>query len=142
MSLEADIQAILEADGDLMELLTGGVQDAVEISRELTPGAFDTNQELLPCALVKSGTEIARENKIRAVQTSLNIFLYQRSGYAAIEAALPIIHYLLAERHLNGIWQIQFNSEIARTTDETLNCPLAVQRYNVIRQRNYNSIGS
>jgi hypothetical protein len=79
MSLATNIQTILAADDELMDLLTGGVQAAVEVSRELTPGAFDANQELLPCALVKATTEIKAGPHRNSVQTTLSVFLYQRA---------------------------------------------------------------
>lgn len=135
MSLTATIQALLAADTTLMATLTGGAHDAVEIRRQLTPGAFDANGEIKPCLLVKSGVENARENKISAMSTSLMLYFYQRDGFAAIDVALARVLSLLNLHHENGIWQVQFNNEIARTTDEALACSLAVQRYDVIRKR-------
>lgn len=135
MSLSATIAGILAADTTLMSTLTGGAHDAVEMSRQLTPGAFDANGEIKPCVLVKTGVENARENKISAVSTPVTIYFYQRAGYTAIDTALARVLGLLNLHHENGIWQVQFNNEIARTTDEALACSLAVQRYDVIRKR-------
>jgi len=144
MSLTSEVTALLLADDELTEILTGGIHDAVEISRQLTPTAFDANQEILPCALVKTGNENALQRKISAVQTTLTIFFYERTGFASIDLALGKALEILAQKHIGEslIWEIQFNSEIARTTDNALDCSLAVQRYNVIRQRSTNSIGS
>jgi hypothetical protein len=136
MTWLADVTDILKADDTLTELLTGGIyDDVVEISRQLTKDAFDANKEILPCLLLKSGNEAALQNKISAVQTPLTLYFYQRAGYDVIDAALSLTVALLAQRHVgeSGIWEIQFNTEIARTTDDALNCSLAVQRYNVIR---------
>ena len=69
MSIEDDIVGLLEDDETLADYLTGGIFVAEEISRQRTPGAFDTNGEILPCALVKSGTEVVLENVIAATQT-------------------------------------------------------------------------
>ncbi|HAE59364.1 MAG TPA: hypothetical protein DCG54_07620 [Anaerolineae bacterium] len=135
MTLIADVKALLLADATLMASLTGGVHDAAEISRQLTPGAFDANAELLPCALIKTGTENALARKIEAVQTPLVIYFYQRSGYSAIDLALPRTYQLLEAQHFIGIWEIQFNTEIARTWDDALKASLAVQRFNAIRKR-------
>jgi len=131
------IRALLLADGTLMTVLTGGVHDTGEITRQLAPAAFDANGEIKPCALVKSGNETAMQNKIQAVQTPITIFLYQRSGYAATDAALARIHTLLEQRHIgaSGVWEAQFNTEIARLSDEGLKCSLATQRWNLIRKR-------
>jgi hypothetical protein len=138
MSLTSVVAALLAADTTLMATLTGGVYDAVdEISRQLTAAAFDTSGEIKPCALVKTATENAMERKISAVQTSLTLYFYQRTGYTAIDTALARVHGLLAQKHIgtSAIWEIQFNNEIARTTDDALKCSLAVQRYNVIRRK-------
>ena len=135
MSLSADIKTKLAADTTLMATMTGGVHDAVEISRQLTASAFDTNGEIKPCILVKTGQENAVHNKISAVQTTLSIYFYQRSGFASIDTALARVLVLLNLYHTLNIWEIEFNNEIARTTDEALACSLAVQRYNVFRKR-------
>jgi hypothetical protein len=135
MSLTSEVTALLNADTAFKAALTAGAFDAVEITRQLTPGAFDTNSELKPCALVKTGNENALQNKIGAVQTTLTIYFYQRSGFTAIDTGLARALALLNLKHSSNIWEIQFNNEIARTTDEALACSLAVQRYNVIRKR-------
>jgi hypothetical protein len=44
---------------------------------------------------------------------------------------------LLHELHFSGVWQVLFSSETPPTTDEALNCPLIVQRYNVFRSKDY-----
>jgi len=137
MSLSSAIVGILESDYALSAILSGGVHDAAEISRQLTPGAFDANGEILPCALVKTGNENDLAHVVSAVQTPLVIYFYQRSGFEDIDAALARCHVLLKGLHDSDerIWEIRFNTEIARTTDEALFCSLAVQRYNVIRKK-------
>ena len=131
------VKSLLLADGPLMSVLTGGVHDTSEITRQLAPTAFDANGEIKPCALVKSGNETAMQHKIQAVQTPVVIYLYERSGYAAIDAALARIYTLLDQRHIgaSGVWEAQFNTEIARLTDEGLKCSLGTQRWNLIRKR-------
>ncbi len=137
MSINAAIQSLLLADSTLMAVLTGGVYDTGEITRQLAPGAFDANGEIKPCVLIKSGNEISLESKIQAVQTPLMLYLYQRSGYTAIDAALARIYSLLNQRHIgaSGVWEVQFNTENTRLSDEGLKCSLAMQRWNLIRKR-------
>ena len=138
MSLSADIKAILQADATLVAIVTGGIHDAVEIRQDLTPGAFDaTTKEIKPCLLVRTGNEVSRVNKVYAVNTPLTLYFYQRSGFGSIDSALARVHTLLAGKHVAGsrVWEIRFNTEIARTTDEALYCSLAVQRYDVIRKK-------
>lgn len=137
MTLQADIAAILEADDDLMDILTGGVwSDASEINRQATPGAF-SDGEILPCCLVKVTNENSVQNVIRAVQSSLTLYFYQRAGYDQIGQALARAHTLLEMTHhaASQVWQVRFETEIAQTRDDALDCSLAVQRYNVIRKR-------
>lgn len=129
------ILTLLQYDEDLAELLPGGIYDALEISRQDTPEAFDENGELQPCALVKSGNETSMEAVTAAVRTPVSIYLYQRRGYAEIEQATGIIFALLHRQHFGSesIWEVRFNTEIARTRDDALDCSLAVQRYDVVR---------
>ena len=134
--ITATIQNILEADGTLETALTGGIYiDVADINRQDTPGAFDGNGEIMPCCLIKTGNENTRENVIRAVTTPLVIYIYQRRNYDQIDIALEQIHALLEMYHTTGVWQIRFDSEIARAWDDALSCSLAIQRFNVIQKK-------
>lgn len=137
MNLISVVKAIFLADTTLMALLTGGVHDTGEITRQLAPSAFDNNGELRPCLLLRGGNEVPMQAKINAVQTPLVLYLYQRSGYAAIDAALGRIYTLLDQRHIGtyGVWEAQLNTENPRLVDEGLKCSLAMQRWNFIRKR-------
>ena len=55
MGIIQQVRDYLAADATLAALLPGGVHVAAEISRTLTPAAFDANKELRACALVKRG---------------------------------------------------------------------------------------
>jgi hypothetical protein len=144
MTVQADIAAVLAADDDLMEILTGGVytqDDVSEISRQTTPDAFDANGELEPCALIAEGTETPRggidhPNVGIAVQTSVNIYYYERSGYENIAAAMDLAFSLLRGQKIgSGTWRVEYDNTIKNQEDQALKCPLGVQRFTVVRRR-------
>lgn len=144
MSVQGDIAAVLQADGALMAILTGGLyeQDEVgEISRQNTPEAYDADQELLPCALVAEGTELPRgpyqHNEVGySVLTPVDIFFYQRYGYASIAAAMERTFALLAGQKIgSGTWRVEYGNSIKNQFDQALNASLGVLRFEAMRLR-------
>lgn len=131
-----DILAPLQADDELMELLTGGIYTAMEISRQLTPDAFDVNGELLPCGLLKTGNETKIGPYLDSVQTPIAVYLYQSSGYAAIEAADLLIFELLNNQKKGAAtWLIEFDGTNSRQYDDALQCPMLVSRFHATRRK-------
>jgi hypothetical protein len=137
MSLSDDIKIALEADNDLMALLIGGVHIEVEeISRQNTPAAFDANGEIHPSALLKEGVEIKSGPHTHSVQTPMTIYLYQRQGYAVIEAARDLIYSLLHEQRIGEkTWQIFYESSVMQQRDTALDCALSSMRFVTVRSR-------
>ncbi len=137
MSIRSAILAILAGDTTLLATLTGGVYSATEISRQLTPGAFDANGEVLPCALLV----LEAEDPVGPYNTSSRLFvvlyLYEQQGYTAIDAALKRIYTLLHRQRIsgNGIWEMRHVGDVPDQRDATLNCALALSRYQVTRSR-------
>jgi hypothetical protein len=131
MSLSDDVKSALEADAALMVLLTGGVHnDVEEISRQSVPAAFDANQELLPSALIKLGTEIKLQPTRRGVQTPITIYFYQRSGYDVIEQAMSLAFNDLNEKKIGvSVWNIEHDITIHQQRDTALDCPLGALRF-------------
>lgn len=131
------IKAFLEADTTLMALLTGGMYTATEISRQLTPDVFDANGEVLPCALLV----LESEDPVGPYDTSSRLFvvlyLYERQGYTAIDAALNRIYTLMHRQRIsgNGMWEMRHVGDVPDQRDATLNCALALSRYQVTRLR-------
>jgi hypothetical protein len=137
MSLSDDVKAALVANGSLMTLLTGGVwNDVEEISRQNTPGAFNAEKEIRPCALIKLNTEIPLRGYPNSVQTPFTIYFYQRRGYDVIEVAQA---YAFSE--LNGakvgdnVWAIEFDNAVYQVRDTTLDCALCSLRFVAKRLR-------
>jgi hypothetical protein len=138
MSLSDEVKAVLQADTPLMALLTGGVHnDVEEISRQGTAAAFDEYGEILPCALIKVGTEIPlRSGYLSAVQTPLTIYLYQRAGYDHIEPALSYIFTDLNEKKIGTkVWSIEFDAMVNQQRDTALDCALGSLRFVAKRLR-------
>lgn len=137
MSLSDDIKSALETDTPLMTLLTGGIfNDVEEISRQNTPGAFDSNRELKPCALIKIGTETKRGPYPRSVQTPVTIYFYQRSGYGVIEQAMEKAYDDLNDERIGtGVWQLIYDLSVNQQRDIPLDCPLGSHRFVAVRHR-------
>lgn len=131
MSLSDDIKSAMEADDDLMNLLTGGVfADVEEISRQLTPAAFNADGEIQPCALIKEGTEIKLGPTRRGVQTPFTVYFYQRSGYDVIEEAMARAFDGLNEQKIGvGTWNIEHDVTVRQQRDTALDCALGSLRF-------------
>lgn len=139
MSLADDIQAILELDIPLMMILTGGAYTGREITRQDMPDAFDANGEILPCVLVKTEVELPWGPFHGSSRAYVRVFLYQRSGYTAIDAALNRIYALLHRQKLNteyNTWEAMHADDVSGQEDPALSCSLAVSRYVLHRYRN------
>lgn len=137
MSLSSDLKTVLEADAALMALLTSGIFiDVEEISRQNTPGAFDANGEIQPCALLKLGVESKAGPYARSVRTPFRIYVYQRQGYDVIDPALDLMFDDLNDVKITGgVWNIEFSNTINGQRDQALDCALGSQIYNAIRLR-------
>ena len=142
MTVADDIKTILTADATLMALLTGGVHTGMqEISRQDTPSAFDANMEILPCALIKIGTEIPRGPYMRSTQTVIHIYFYQRTGNATIESAMDRTYDLLHDTRIGArTFAILHDNtlhsyDIAERQDNALQSSMAMQRYLQVRLR-------
>lgn len=127
------IQAIvdlLKNDTELAATLTGGVWRAVEISRQATPGAYDANKELKPCALVRQETETPWGPYEHSARLYVTVWFYQRNGYEAIEAARQRVYTLLhRQRIADGNWGIEHASDLLDSEDPGLGVPMAMSRY-------------
>lgn len=138
MSLSDEIKAVLDADMELTTLLSGGVHCGVEeINRQNTPTAFDENGEILPCALIKEGTELPlRSGYLRAVNGPVTIYCYQRQGYDVIEPAMDICFDDLNEKKIGtNVWNIEFDIRVNQQRDTALDCALGSLRFVAKRLR-------
>lgn len=133
------IATTISGDTALAALLTGGVFTATEITRQITPTAFDAaTRELKPCCLVRINTITppgGLPTTARAARASVIIELRQRLGYDVIEPARRRIYALLNLVRLapsdeaSGAWQIQFVDEVLDLEDPVLDAALILCRY-------------
>lgn len=132
-----EIAELLAADSTLMAILTGGVHAAREITRQGTPTAFDVNLELLPCALVKTPTEAAFGPYDDSASEFAHIYLYERSGFASIDAALERIYTLLHQQKISGerVWEIIWANDIKDQEDPALDASMHMSIYQVVRAK-------
>lgn len=134
--MRAAILAALTGDATLMGLLTGGIHTALEISRQYTPAAFDTNGEILPCALLRLETEGPTGPYRTSSRLFAAVLFYQRHGYDVIDQAVARTFAVLHERHTGaGMWQILHADDVLDQEDQALGCSLAMSRFAVYRMR-------
>jgi hypothetical protein len=133
------ITAVLSADETLTTQLTGGiyavgVNDVKEISRQATPGAFDSHGELLPCALVKLETAVPVGPYSRSARQFLVVYVYQRTGHAVINAVLDQVVALLHEQDIPEAhaWQIQWSDLATDLPEDALNASMGYVRFTLI----------
>lgn len=138
MSLRDDLKTVLEADTTLMSVLTGGVHAGIEeINRQSAPGAFDDNKEILPCALIKLGTESRLRSGIKnSVNTPVTIYFYERSGYDSIDQAMSLAFTDLNEKKIGtNVWNIEYDIAVSQQRDTALDCALGSLRFVAKRMR-------
>lgn len=138
MTLSEDIKSALEASYDLTEILAGGIHIGVEeISRQNTPSAFDANKEILPCALIKIGTESKLTSGLaNSVNTPLVIYFYERQGYENIEPAMDLAFNILSDqKYGENVWLIHFDIAVNQQRDTALDCALGSLRFVAKRLR-------
>ena len=136
MTIREVIQQTLAGDATLSGLLSGGVHMATEISRQLTPAAFDANGELQPCALVKLGSDTATGPYTTSSRTTCTVYFYQRTGYGVIDAALIRAYTLLNQAKLeSGVWICQHADDVLDQIDTALDASMALSRYSITRLR-------
>lgn len=138
--MRAEVRDHLADDTTLMALLTGGVYTGTEISRQNTPDAFDTNGEIIPCALVteESDTQAGPFTESGNISTRLfvAVFFYQRVGYDTIDAAMERTLELLQRAKLaTGTWEIAWADDVRGQRDEALRCSMGMSRYVATRKR-------
>ncbi len=133
--MKAAIHNLLTTDPTLIAILPGGVQQAIEITRQATPDAFDANNEIQPCALLKLSTDPPTGPHPYSSRLTFNLYFYQLSGYTAIEAARYRAYSLLHRQkttphhHHTSCWQILHSNDILYQEDQALRCSMAISRY-------------
>lgn len=105
--IQSAIEAVLEADGTLVAILTGGVYTSRSLGTRFlnetdTPSAYETLddsgglQQLLPCCVITPSTGPTPVGAAGCSRREwVRIGCYEGEGYVNTEAALDRIHTLL-----------------------------------------------
>lgn len=126
----AEIVTLLQGDAQLATALPGGVHRVAEISRQTTPGAYDANKELKPCALVRQETATPWGPHPDSGRLYVTIWFYQRVGYDNIEAARQRVYALLHRVKLSdGFYEIRHANDLLDQEDPGLNVSMSMSRY-------------
>jgi hypothetical protein len=124
-------KTILEADETLAAAATGGIWDLDEagpngINRTTTPDAFDDNEIIKPCVLLKlrSATpdgaledEAAQYVSVREV---LEAWFYEDDGYSNINTMRDRVYMLLHAIQLTGTFKVLWAGDVRNQRDTEL----------------------
>jgi hypothetical protein len=132
------IRALLADDETMADLLTGGFYAGGEISRQLTPEAFDVSGEILPCVLVKHESEAAAGIHAAAGNLFVVLYFYQRSSVDVIRQAAARAFALLHQTNLgrSTVWDCSWINDVTDQEDPGLGCRLELSRYQIVRRKN------
>jgi len=131
VSTVSDAKAVLEADATLVALATGGIYDYAEtgpdgISRTGTPGAFDSNEIVEPCILLKSrggvpdGALTDEGTQYLSVREALEVWFYEDTGYSNIEAMRDRVYTLLHATQLPDTFKVLWAGDVRSQRDTSL----------------------
>lgn len=129
--------AVLNADDTFTDLLTGGVylaRDVQEIGRQNTPNAYDANEELKPCALVRWEADTQWGPHQYGARAYITLWYYQRFGCAIISQARLRGRQLLHRQQLTppegtGFWRIDWANDLPEQSDPDLVASMEMSRF-------------
>lgn len=135
--MRQEVKDLLAMDAVLIAILTGKVYAGAEISKTLTPGAFDDVNRVKPCALVKLGTATSiGPFGIGAEGEMIEIYNYEQDGYANIDAAIAREKTLLDRKAvalLAGFcYEIRWTGDVRDLVDPVLDCSMSISRYRAV----------
>lgn len=134
---KAVLKAVLESDAAFMALATGGVHTAVEIGRKDTPAAFDANNEILPCCLIKFETTTPVAPYTHSARAFVVFIFYQRSGFAAVDSMRQRVYALLHDICIDGLsaWSVRLADDSPDMEDPATDWAMLFSRYELIIDR-------
>jgi hypothetical protein len=142
MSVVSEAKAVLEADVTLVALATGGIYDYAEtgpngISRTTTPAAFDSNEIIKPCILLKSRgstPDLALTDEgaqYLSTREALECWFYDDTGYSNIEAMRDRVYTLLHAVQLAGTFKALWAGDVRNQRDTSLDANVERSEYTV-----------
>ena len=146
MSALSAAKALLEADATLLATATGGIWDYDEagrlgINRTTTPGAFDANEVIKPCILLKLRSsepnpflqdEGARYSGVREM---LEVWYYEDDGYSNIETMRDRVWALLHAVQLDGTFMCLWAGDVRSARDSDLDASVERSTYQVASKK-------
>lgn len=125
------IKTVLEADGTLLATATGGIYDYDEtgrlgLSRTTTPAAFDSNELIKPCILLKRRSRtpdnVLRDdnNQYASAVDVVECWLYEDNGTSNIETMAARIYVLLHTKQISGTFQVFWAGDIEPVRDDEM----------------------
>lgn len=131
MSVLSAAKAILEADATLLATATGGIWDFDEtgrlgINRTTTPAAFDANEIIQPCVLLKLRSSepdqalVDEGARYQSVNEILEVWFYEDTGYSNIETMRDRVWALLHAVQLSGTFMCLWAGDVRQARDTDL----------------------
>lgn len=122
--MKSIIASHLTNDATLMSLLTGGVvYDKIEINRQITPSAFDSNGIIKPCVLIKAN-DIANVFELTAQQI-FDIFIYT-PPLSSSEAIVERLYTILNDAYISGVYYSNVFGSILDRDDPSIKSRLDI----------------
>lgn len=125
------IKTVLEADATLLATATGGIYDYDEtgrlgLSRTTTPDAFDSNEIIKPCILLKRRSRtpdnVLRDdaNQYSSAVDVIECWLYEDNGLSNIETMSSRIYTLLHAKQISGTFQVLWIGDVQPFRDDAM----------------------
>lgn len=146
MSVLSAAKTILEADATLVAAATGGIWDYDEtgrlgINRTTTPAAFDSNEILKPCVLLKlrsstpDGILADDASQYTSVREMLEVWFYEEEGYTNIETMRNRVYALLHAQQLTGTFQVLWQGDVRGQRDVEMDASVERSDYLAITSK-------
>ena len=139
-------KALLEADATLLATATGGVWDFDEagrlgISRTTTPTAFDANEIIKPCILLKLRSSepdqalVDEGARYQSTTEMLEAWFYEDDGYSNIETMRDRVWVLLHAVQLSGTFMCLWSGDVRQARDTDLDASVERSVYQVTTKK-------
>ena len=131
MTILANVKTVLEGDATLLALATGGVWDFNEtkrlgLNRTATPTAFDTNDIIKPCILLKTRSEIPDGflmddvTQYASIVATIEVWFYADYDFTNIDTMSSRVYTLLHAVQVKGSFQVFWTGDGFRGRDDEL----------------------
>jgi hypothetical protein len=135
MSVFTAIFDALQADTTLMSILTGGLYSGLavsDISRQLTPAAYDEFGELRPCGLLKGESATPWGPHDDTGRLYVVLWLSAQRDIAALDAARERTYKVLHRAQVStsvGLFDVRHANDVMGTEVAALDVPTIASRY-------------